>query len=163
MNKTVVILFIIATAVILGGGIMLVSSVGQSPQVQSSQNAKAEVSQKTHNWGKIPYGGGNVTKMFTIKNSGTDVLRLTNVKTSCACTQAQVTINGEISPYFGMHTTSLWVGEVAPGKEAKLTVIFDPAFHGPTGVGPMSRIISVETSDASNARVEFTLTGTVVK
>lgn len=163
-QKKIVIAFIVLTVAILGGGIYFLSITSATPQkVDSSQNAKLEVDQKTHDWGQIAYSGGNVSKTFAIKNSGTDVLQLTNIKTSCACTYAQVIIDGKPSPKFGMHTTSSWVGEVAPGKEASLTVIFDPAFHGPTGVGPMERLISVETNDIQNPSLEFTLKGVVVK
>lgn len=163
-DKKIIIGFVIFTLLILGGGIYILSQTNTSPVViKSSQNAKVLVDQKTFDWGNIPYGGGNATKTFTIKNTGTDVLQLTNIKTSCACTYAQLTIDGKTSPKFSMHTTSGWVGEVSPGKEAALTVVFDPAFHGPTGVGPVERLISVQTNDVSNSNLEFSLKGVVVK
>lgn len=163
-DKKIIIGFIILTLLILGGGVYILSVTTANPaQVNLSQNAKVSVDQKTHDWGTIPYSGGNVSKTFTIKNTGTDVLQLTNIKTSCACTYAQLTIDGKTSPNFGMHTTSSWVGEVASGKEAQLTVVFDPAFHGPTGVGPMERLVAVQTNDISNPALEFSLKGVVVK
>lgn len=163
-DRKVIISFIVITLLILGGGVYILSVTTASPAViTSSQNAKVEVDQKTHDWGTIPYSGGNVSKTFTIKNTGTAVLQLTNIKTSCACTTAQLTISGKISPKFGMHTTSSWVGEVESGKEAQLTVIFDPTFHGPTGVGPMERLISVQTNDINSPNLEFSLKGVVVK
>lgn len=163
-QKKVLIAFIVLTVAILVGGIYILSVTSTAPQkVITSQNAKVNVDQKTHDWGQIAYSGGNVSKTFTIKNTGTDVLRLTNIKTSCDCTKAQVTIDGKNSPFFSMHSTSSWVGEVAAGKEASLTVIFDPAFHGPTGVGPMERLISVQTNDINNPNLEFSLKGVVAK
>lgn len=163
-NKKTVIGFIVITLLILGGGIYFLSSTTSAPaQITASQNAKVQVDQKTFDWGNIPYSGGNATKTFTIKNTGTDTLKLTGVKTSCTCTKAQVAIDGKTSPYFSMHSTSGWVGEVAPGKEAQLSVIFDPAFHGPSGVGPVERLISVETNDVQNPKIEFSLKGVVVK
>lgn len=162
-DKKMIIGFVILTLLILGGGIFVLSSTSVSPKITASQNAKAQVDQKNFDWGNIPYSGGNATKTFAIKNVGSDILKLTGIKTSCTCTKAQVIIDGKTSPYFSMHATSGWVGEVAPGKEAQLTVIFDPAFHGPTGVGPMERLISVETNDSSNPNLEFSLKGVVVK
>ncbi len=163
-QKKILIVFIILTVTILGGGIYLLSATSTAPQkVAISQNAKVLVDQKTFDWGTIPYSGGNVSKTFTIKNTGTDVLQLTNIKTSCACTYAQLTINGKTSPRFSMHSTSGWVGEVAAGKEAQLTVVFDPAFHGPTGVGSMERLISLQTNDINSPNLEFSLKGNVVK
>lgn len=163
-DKKLIIGFIILTGVILGGGIFLLSSSGSGPaQITVSRNAKAEVSEKTFDWGNIPYSGGNATKTFTIKNIGSDTLKLTGVKTSCVCTKAQAIIDGKTSPYFSMHSTSAWTGEVTPGKEAQLTVIFDPAFHGPSGVGPIERLVSLETNDVQNPSLEFSLKGVVVK
>ena len=106
---------------------------------------------------------GNVTKSFAIKNTGTGILKIFNIKTSCHCTRAYITIEGVDSPSFGMSDLSSWVGEVVGGKEAKLTVVFDPAFHGPSGVGPINRFVSVETNDRANTKLTFTLTGVVIK
>lgn len=165
MNDTkLVIVLTISTLIILFGGIFLVTKTTQTPEVTMSQNAKAYVVDPTSfDWGNIPINEGDATKTFIIKNTGSDVLKLMNVKTSCHCTKAYVTIDGKESPNFGMSGISSWVGKVAPKKEAKLTVIFDPAFHGPQGVGPINRFVLVETNDKGNSKLTFTLTGTVVK
>lgn len=163
MNQTKLFIgFAVLSLFILFGGVYFLSSSNPAV-VTSSANVKASVDQKTYDWGNIPYSGGNATKTFTIKNTGSDILKLTNIKTSCTCTKAQIVIDGKDSPYFSMHATSSWIGEVAPGKTAKLTVIFDPSFHGPTGVGPMERLVSVETNDKNNSKLEFSLKGNVVK
>lgn len=163
-NKKIIIGFIVLTILILGGGIFILSSSATTPtKITASQNAKIEIPEKTFDWGNIAYGGKKATKTFTIKNSGTDVLQLSGIKTSCTCTKAQISIDGKTSPYFSMHATSGWVGEVAPDKEAQLTVIFDQAFHGPSGVGPVERLISVDTNDIQNPKIEFSLKGVVVK
>lgn len=161
-EKKILIVLVLVTFLIIGGGVLFLSSTAPA-QMEVSKNVKVSVDQKTYDWGKIPYSDGNATKIFTIKNTGTDSLRLTNIKTSCACTKAQVTIGSANSPYFSMHTTSSWIGEVPAGKEAKLTVIFDPTFHGPSSAGPMTRLISMQTNDPANLNLEFTLTGNVVK
>lgn len=163
-DKKIIIGFILLTTLMLGGGVYILTLTTANPAVvNSSQNAKIEVDSKTYDWGEIAYSGPDATKTFTIKNTGTDILKLTNIKTSCACTNAKVTIDGVVSPSFGMHTTSSWVGEIAPGKEANLSVAFDPDFHGPSGVGPVERLISVETNDTNNPKLEFSLKGVVVK
>lgn len=162
-DKKIIIGLIVLTILILGGGVYFLSSTATSTQVTPSQNVKVEIPERTFDWGNIPYSGGNATKTFTIKNTGTGVLQLSGVKTSCTCTKAQVTIDGKGSPYFSMHSTSGWVGQVAPGKEAQLLVIFDPAFHGPSGVGSVERLISLETNDIQNPKIEFSLKGVVVK
>lgn len=164
MEKKVVIGVVILTVLLLVGGTVLLSSSGNSPaQISLSQNAKAEIAAKSFDWGNINMNGGNVNKEFIIKNTGTDVLKLSNIKTSCHCTKAQVTINNQASPFFGMSSVSSWVGEVSPGGQASLNVIFDPLYHGTAGLGPISRLVSVGTNDPTNKAIEFELTGTVVK
>ncbi len=152
----------ITTLFILFAGVYFFNTTNPST-ITMSANTKVSVDQKTHNWGKIPYSGGNINKTFTIKNIGTDTVKLNNIKTSCTCTKARITIDGKDSPYFSMHAASSWVGEIPSGKEATLTVIYDPAFHGPSGVGPIERLISVETNDKNNPKLEFSLKGVVVK
>lgn len=142
---------------------MLSQTTTNPASVSLSQNVKAVADERTYDWGQIPYNGPDATKTFLIKNAGTDILKLTNIKTSCTCTSAQLTIDGNVSPKFGMHTTSSWVGEVPPGGQAQLMVVFDQDFHGPSGVGAVERLISVETNDVTNPRLEFSLKGAVVK
>lgn len=165
MEKKIIIIGIIVTVLILVVSIVWMSSTNvDAPQISASQNAKAyTVSATSADWGQIPMYKGDVTKVFVIKNAGTDTLKLFNIKTSCHCTKAFITINGTDSPRFGMDGISSWVGEVAPGKEAKLSVDFDPAYHGPTGTGPITRFISVETNDKANSKLTFTVTGNVYK
>lgn len=164
-EKKLIILMIFATVLIVFGGVFVLSSAtNNTPRAGSSKDAKAYTVEPTSfDLGNISINGGNVTKTFTIKNTGSGALKLFNVKTSCHCTKARVTIAQDDSPDFGMDGVSSWVGEVPSGKEGKLTVIFDPAFHGPQGVGPINRFVLVETNDSGNPKLTFTLTGTVIK
>ncbi|MBF8249449.1 MAG: Uncharacterized protein HW400_50 [Candidatus Levybacteria bacterium] len=163
-DKKLIIIMILSTVALLFGGVFFLTKTTATPQITASQSAKAYVIDATSfDWGNIPMYKGNSLKTFTIKNTGTDTLKLFNIKTSCHCTKAYVTINGVDSPRFGMSDLSAWVGEVPAGKEAKLTVAFDPAYHGPQGTGPINRFVSVETNDKTNAKLTFTLTGNVVK
>ena len=161
-QKAILIILGIITFAILGMGVWLLSRpVGVA--VEKSDQAKAEITEKTYDWGEIKINGGNAEKSFMIKNTGIGPLKLLDISTSCMCTTAQVIIDGKSSPLFKMHQKSAWTGEVQPGKEAELKVIFDPAFHGPSGVGAMTRQIEVATNDKNNPKLEFMLKGTVVK
>lgn len=79
------------------------------------------------------------------------------------CTTAQLIIGDTKSPEFGMHSKSAYVMEVPGGETAELKVVFDPAFHGPNGVGPINRQITVETNDPSSPVLNFMLTAMVRK
>lgn len=154
---------VLTSFLVLAGGIFLVSRMESSPEVIASQNAKAQVEKTEYDWGRIKLDEGDVKKTFTIKNIGTDTLSLLNISTSCMCTTAQVKIGEQTSPFFGMHSKSSWIGEVEPEEKAELEIVFDPAYHGPSGVGPISREIIVETNDKDNPRLVFNLTANVVK
>ena len=81
------------------------------PPVLDTANSKARaevLGTKAHDWGEIDIEGGNVEKIFQLKNTGETDLEITNFRTSCMCTEAQVTITGIDSPVFGMHTRSGW-------------------------------------------------------
>ncbi|HEX7042045.1 MAG TPA: DUF1573 domain-containing protein [Patescibacteria group bacterium] len=151
---------------ILGSAFIFGMSQNNSPQIISSENAKAElVEGQNFDWGKIDYSGKKATKTFTIKNVGKDVLKLYNIRTSCMCTNVYLTIDGVNSPEFGMDmgsSISSYTGEIKPKDKAKLTVVFDPSYHGPQGIGPVTRYVEVDTNDKSNPKLTFTLTGVVV-
>lgn len=154
-----------STILILGLGVWLISrpTAGSQLGTAVSAGAKAEVGATDFDWGNIDYGGGDVIAEFDIKNSGAAPLSLSEVSTSCMCTTAQVIINGQNSPFFGMHQKSSWVGRIPVGGQAKLKVVFDPAFHGPQGVGPVTRQVVMTTNDPNSPKLEFNLKGTVVK
>jgi len=71
--------------------------------------------------------------------------------------------SSQTSPKFKMHEKSSYVFEVNPGETAELIVEFDPAFHGPSGTGPINRTITMNTNDAKNPTLSFKLTAKVVK
>lgn len=162
-EKKIILITVFVSILVIVTGVFLIGKIS-SPMVSASQNAKAyTIDPTSYDWGDIDYNGGIVAKIFTIKNTGSGVLSFSNIRTSCHCTKARMIIGGKTSPDFGMSGVSSWIGNVDPGKEAKLEVLFDPAFHGPQGVGAVNRFVSVETNDASNPKLTFTLTGTVVQ
>ncbi|MFH0866441.1 MAG: DUF1573 domain-containing protein, partial [Bacteroidota bacterium] len=54
----------------------------------SQKNAIIKFDTTTHDFGKIKEENGNVSHTFFFSNTGTDTLKLTNVKPSCGCTTA---------------------------------------------------------------------------
>ncbi|HKZ35790.1 MAG TPA: DUF1573 domain-containing protein [Patescibacteria group bacterium] len=153
--------FVLLTAVIIGGGSYLIAKTS-APQLAADQAAQANVTETSFDWGTIGINDGIVEKTFTITNNGAGPLKLAGVVTSCMCTTAQVKTSDSLSPAFGMHQKSSWSEQVEPGQSADLIVAFDPAFHGPSGVGAITRIVTVDTNDASQPQLSFTLTANVV-
>lgn len=77
-----------------------------------AQSGKAVISaDKTeHDFGVIKEVNGKVTHTFVIKNTGTAPLVITRVVTACGCT-----------------TPSYETEPIAPGKESKIVITFNPA------------------------------------
>jgi len=161
-SKFIIVTFV-AVIILLIPGVYLASTINSPAEVQINSEAKAVIDESTYNWGEIEINGGNVEKVFEITNAGNDSLILSNVETSCMCTTAQLILAGKDSPIFGMHSKSGYVFEVPSGKTAKLKIVFDPAFHGPSGVGSISRQIRVDTNDPLNPQLNFMLTAMVRK
>jgi len=148
---------------LLGGGYYLSQKTAPSASVKPDAEVKAVIGTATYDWGTIGINNGDVEATFEIKNEGTAPLKLLNTSTSCACTEAQFTYEGATSSLYGMHTTSNDILEVSPGKTATLKAIYDPLFHGPSGTGPITRQVFVETNDPASPTLTFTLLAEVVE
>lgn len=154
---------IAVTVLILGAAVFFGTKIGATPQVITDPQVSVLVDANKYDWGMIDYDKGVVSKNFEIKNTGNADLKLYSVKTSCMCTTAQIKTSEAISKEFGMHESSSDVVIVKPGEVAQMIVEFDPAFHGPSGVGPVTRTITMSTNDVKNPTLTFSLTGKVFK
>jgi hypothetical protein len=98
-----------------------------------------------YDFGTISMGDGEVKKLFTVSNdTGADV-RVDTVATSCMCTNAFI-IDGENKRGpFGMPghgNTVPKANEIIKADEKRIIeVVFDPAAHGPAGVGAVERYV----------------------
>lgn len=162
MERKFVIGVIGMTVILLTLGVIAAMKWPGNRAEVSGGGAQLEIKDRRYDWGEIPINAGKVEKIFEVKNAGRTVLELANFVTSCECTTVEVKTATEASPVFGMHTKSAWKGEVAAGEAAEIKVIFDPAFHGPTGKGAMTRMVKFETNDNKNREVELLLTGKVI-
>jgi hypothetical protein len=125
------------------------------PQVQTAggQPGALVSARPNHDFGTISMKAGNVSTTYRIKNEGATPLALDKIYTSCMCTTATlITANGRKQGPFGMPghgPLKPATGQLAPGETALLEVVFDPAAHGPSGVGRIERVIRVETKGAA--------------
>ena len=162
-EKNLTQVLILGTLILLGG-IFYINrqSNNLAPEVvESTALSEAVASSLNHDWGDIGINDGKVAKTFQIQNNGSEDLALTNVATSCMCTTAQLSIGDESSPIYGMHTNSTYMLKIPSGETADLRVVFDPAYHGPTGTGSITRQVKVATNDPDNSELIFTLTADV--
>lgn len=128
-------------------------------QVQSRSGPALASFQPVYGFGSISMAAGKVRHTYTISNTGGEPLQIVGVTTSCMCTEATVvTNNGRFGP-FGMagHGRMPSIREtVAPGAIAQVEVVFDPAAHGPAGVGRTERTIRIETDAGTPLQLALT-------
>ena len=164
MSMKTIIISLLTFIIVLFGTAFLIFNNEKNTQAKKepmTDKAIAVVNSNVYNWGEIPLRGKEVTASFKIQNQGSKVLELSDVQTSCACTTAYLEKNNQKSPLFGMHTKSSYTMKLKPKEKAILHVIFDPDYHGPNGIGPITRIVTIKTNDIKNPELEFTLTAIV--
>lgn len=111
----------------------------------------ADVSQKA----------GKVYTYFALKNEGQSDLVIDRLETSCGCTFAAIIYQGVESPYFTMaghgYKNPEWSGvTIAPGREAKLKVMYDPDVHKDFR-GTATREIYIFSNDPINFEKKVTV------
>lgn len=114
--------------------------------------------ENSFDFGTVSMQAGKVNHAFKIKNSGSAPVTLEKLYTSCMCTTALLRVNDkEFGPY-GMpgHGFIPKINyELKPGEETTIEAVFDPAAHGPAGVGKISRTIILEQNDSKSLELNF--------
>lgn len=150
---------ILITGLVIWG---LVSYFSKEHQESYSGAPKIEINPKEYDAGTVSMASGLVKKTYEIKNTGEGDLKIERIWTSCMCTTATLKVRDKISPEFGMHDSPLfWSEKIVPGQTGFLEVTFDPAFHGPQGIGPVMRAVYLSTNDPQNKKAEIRLMANV--
>ncbi len=124
----------------------------ETPNDNASSNGFLSAEETSFDFGNISMANGKISHTFRIKNTGTEPLKITKIYTSCMCTEATLIIKNSQKGPFGMlsHGFIPSISEqLNPGEEADVNVVFDPAAHGPAGLGKMQREISLENNGKS--------------
>ncbi len=124
--------------ILIGGVLVLLAFI---TSCSASGPPKIELSANYFDFGDINPDGGIITKTFSVKNTGKDSLKIISISTSCGCTEAEIDSK-----------------EILPGKEAKLTVNYDPSVH-PGLTGKIKRIVYIKSNDPLNEEIELELVG----
>lgn len=156
--------FIIAGVAFVSGVIAIVASRnGTSASSATASTAPSNASlvavESSYDFQTIKMQDGNVTHAYPIRNDGPDPITVTSVITSCMCTNARVTAGGRTYGPYGMpgHGGPARKADfvIAAGETATVEAIFDPAAHGPSGVGLAERTITLETTSTVTPTVEL--------
>ena len=109
-------------------------------------------------FGPISMRAGNVSHRFWFRNEGLDPATIHRVYTSCMCTTATLVKGMRTIGSYGMpgHGPLPVVDQTLEPKEvAYVDVVFDPAAHGPAGLGRTERTVTIETRSGAPLTVAF--------
>lgn len=144
---------IVATVVIIGGILLGVTGAFES----AAPDSALAFDKVLYDFGTISMAKGKVAQTFVLQNNGSQPVRLTDIRTSCMCTEA--VIEGE---NFGMHGPYASSISVKPGKPTEVSVVFDPNAHGPQGVGPITREVYLKTNSTATPELSVRVVGNVI-
>ena len=160
-NKKGIIVSVLAIALVLGGLIWFSRGSGRNNRqenLNSSGGGKLSAEESTFDFGTVSMSAGKVSHTFKIKNDGTELAIITKLYTSCMCTSAELMVGGKRLGPFGMpgHGFIPSINQtVNAGESAEILVTFDPAAHGPAGVGPTNRTVYIEQKSGAEMRLEI--------
>ena len=130
------------------------AAVKQVSSILSSEEAQ-------YDFGNVSMANGLVTHEYQVSNNSDQPILIDKMFTSCMCTEAELAIDGKVYGSFGMPGHGLMARQIAtlaPGQTATVTAKFDPAAHGPAGVGPVKRDVYFTVGKNENVTVSFTAT-----
>lgn len=136
-----------------------VASAPRAPAVAASATGPLAALEPNFRFGSISMAGGKVTHRFWIRNTGTEPVVLRKMYTSCMCTTAALVKGGRKFAPVGMPGHGLIASldeTMAPNEDAIVEVVFDPAAHGPAGIGPTDRVVTIENSAGQPLELAFT-------
>lgn len=173
MKNKQLILWIAGGIVVLAvAGIIFAGNDGRTVKDQAvSGTPSFQVNTEEIELGEIEVQG-DYPADFTVTNTGDAPLEISNVRTSCMCTFAEIMIGNEKSPNFNMdmympsiHTreeymnAKKWTGTINAGESATVRVIYKP--HLMPVQGSVTRNVKFATNDPNNPQVELGVHATV--
>ena len=147
---------LVAGIIIVGFfAVLFLAGSGTSKKTDSTaQNGAAAISafaapETFFDFGTISMKNGKVSRMFSVVNSSSVPQTIKRISTSCMCTEAFLVgqDDSKRGP-FGMPGHGGFapdINEVVPPQENRgIDIVFDPAAHGPAGVGKIERAVFIE-------------------
>ena len=156
---------IIFAVVIIGGLVWIArpDARGAQPVPAKSSGSLSVEGASAYDFGAISMAAGKVTRTFKIKNTSAEAVRIEKMYTSCMCTIATLAAGGKQFGPYGMpgHEAIERIDqEIGPNEEATVAVVFDPAAHGPAGIGRIQRLVTIENDAGQPIEIQFAATVT---
>lgn len=148
------------TAIAIGVGVLIIgaavivarpdpsASKAPAPRAEAQAPRMLKANETNFDFGTISMAAGNVSHRYWIRNTGEQPIAVRKMYTSCMCTTATLIKGGRKAATVGMpgHGFMPALNEtLAPGEAAMVEVVFDPAAHGPAGIGRTERLVTIQT------------------
>ncbi len=156
-TKTIIIIVLIAVAV-LGFMVWGYGRMAGPTQAQLSEKSSLTAAETFHDFGTISMANGKVDHMFQITNPTGGDITINNLQTSCMCTTAYIVDGSSKEGPFGMPGMggATAANDVIPAHGTQsIDVVFDPAAHGPAGVGNIDRFIYATEENGGTLQLEI--------
>lgn len=154
----VIVLFLVGLVLLGGSSAKDATTHGTASLVEPDSSAALRTELSFYDFGTISMGAGKVTREFAFKNASDKAVTLGKLYTSCMCTEVTLVKGGKKIGPFGMpgHGSLPALGEtMEAGEEGVLEVVFDPAAHGPAGIGKAERAVYLEYGEGLPLQVGF--------
>lgn len=152
----------VVIVVIIGGLIWIAQpeSPNAAPTIPNgnSNAVSLKAEETTFDFGRISMAAGPVRHTFVVTNPSSETITIEKIYTSCMCTTATLKLDGQTFGPFGMpgHGSIPSLNQaIAPSQEIVIEAEFDPAAHGPAGIGQIDRSIIVKTSAGQPLELRF--------
>lgn len=154
-------------SLVVSGGVIAYFLPGNFSAFQSSGDGKNQAAtivarvvkadEAVFDFGTISMAAGKVSHRFKLQVESPATI--TKIYTSCMCTVANLIRNGEkVDGPFGMpgHGPLAKLSEdIGTQEDIEIEAVFDPAAHGPAGIGRIQRAIIVEVAGSEPLKLNF--------
>ncbi len=163
MKKNVLVIGLLAVVALVG--VMLLgrsTDRAMSSPTDVTVKSALSASEALYDFGVVSMKNGKVSHRFKVTNPTNNDQIAEYLSTSCMCTTAYIVDDKARSGPFGMEGMSS-NGKAKmlfkPGESREIEVVFDPNAHGPAGVGPLQRFVTL--TDAAGGKLQLEIKGLV--
>ena len=157
-------LWVIVASLVIGGGIIFWgyqnAQTLPGKQTNSFSSGELAMTESSYDFGEVSMAKGLVNHEFVLSNTSSAPVKVGPVETTCMCTTAYLKVGeGKEAGPFGMpgHGGPRGAANltVNPGEKLIVRAVFDPAAHGPAGVGTVERAIMMDVGKQEPVVVSF--------
>lgn len=154
-----IIISLVLMAVVIGVLVWFGSGKSQPAAINAGFfGTQLTVGEANYDFGSVKINGGLVSHEYILENLSDKAVKIGEVFTSCMCTTARVTVGNKTYGPFGMpgHLSASKADAIVnSGEKVIVKATFDPAAHGPAGIGEIQRQIFLNTGVAKPIVLNF--------